>query len=126
MRNDVLNILINQLIGWLYQKTNSVRLVGLITSATYIVGNVAYSMLSLFPEGDTRFAVLLATRFVIGMSSGTNDFINVIVTQRLYQKILSNDANLKIVLSCGKPNYVALIQSRLSANMKVSFNYVIN
>ncbi len=101
MRNDVLNILINQLIGWLYQKTNSVRLVGLITSATYIVGNVAYSMLSLFPEGDTRFAVLLATRFVIGMSSGTNDFINVIVTQRFYRKIISNDANLKLVLSCG-------------------------
>ena len=58
------------LFGWLYQKTGSARLVGLITSVAYIVGNILYSILSVFPE-DYRYALLLFSRFIVGVSSGS-------------------------------------------------------
>ena len=57
------------LFGWLYQKTGSARLVGLITSVAYIVGNILYSILSVFPE-DYRYGLLLFSRFIVGVSSG--------------------------------------------------------
>ena len=59
------------LFGWLYQKTGSARLVGLITSVAYIVGNILYSILSVFPE-DYRYGLLLFSRFIVGVSSGIN------------------------------------------------------
>lgn len=56
--------------GWLNEKTGSVRLVGLVTSAAYIGGNILYSLLALFPEGDVRYWMLLTSRFIVGASSG--------------------------------------------------------
>ena len=57
------------LFGWFYQKTGSARIVGVITSLVYIVGNILYSTLSVFPQ-DSRYWLLLASRFIVGVCSG--------------------------------------------------------
>lgn len=67
--NPLGQMIASPLFGWLYQKTGSARLVGLITSVAYIVGNILYSILSVFPE-DYRYGLLLFSRFIVGVSSG--------------------------------------------------------
>lgn len=62
------------LFGYLYQKTGSARLVGLITSVAYILGNILYAILSVFPQ-DYRYGLMLLSRFIVGASAGTKCLI---------------------------------------------------
>ena len=56
-------------LGILYAKTGSARLVGIITSVAYILGNILYSILTVFPE-DYRYPLLLVSRFIVGACAG--------------------------------------------------------
>ena len=67
--NPLGQMVASPIFGYLYQKTGSARLVGLITSLAYILGNILYSILSVFPE-DYRYPLLLFSRFIVGVSSG--------------------------------------------------------
>ena len=61
--------------GILYAKTGSARLVGIITSVAYIVGNILYSTLTVFPE-NARYPLLLASRFIVGACAGMSYFLS--------------------------------------------------
>ena len=74
--------------GYLYQKTGSARLVGLITSLAYVLGNILYSILSVFPE-DYRYPLLLFSRFIVGVSSG-----NIATIRKGLQTLNSQRSNI--------------------------------
>ena len=68
--NPLGQMIASPLLGLLYQKTGSAKMVGLITSVGYIAANVVYATLSVFPE-DYRYSLLLTARFIVGACSGS-------------------------------------------------------
>ena len=68
--NPLGQMIFSPILGWIAAKTGSVRLIGIVTSAAYIAGNILYATLSAFPTGDSRFWLMLTSRFIVGASSG--------------------------------------------------------
>ena len=58
------------LLGHLYNKMGAVRPIGLACAVVFIIGNLLYSILSVIPSTNGRYATLLISRFLTGASAG--------------------------------------------------------
>ena len=68
--NPIGQVIFSPILGWSANKLHGVRLIGIVTSAFFIVANILYSILSVFPTNDGRYAALLISRFLTGATSG--------------------------------------------------------
>lgn len=62
----------------------SIRLICLVTAVVYTLGNILYSILSVFPE-SARFGLLLVARFLVGASSANAAPMRSYVTSATFQ-----------------------------------------
>lgn len=76
--NPIGQVIFSPILGWLANKLHGVRLIGIVTSIVFIIANILYAILSVFPTGDGRYAALLISRFLTGATSG-NCIINFIL-----------------------------------------------
>ena len=61
--------------GWVADKMDSIRLVAIICSVIFTIGNLFYSMISIVPQKwgslrQARFVAMLVARFIVGMGTG--------------------------------------------------------
>ena len=73
MANPLGQLIFSPVFGWIAGRMGSIRLVCLASSASYFIGNVLYSTLTLLDEG-VRFGMLMFCRFLIGVASGKHIF----------------------------------------------------
>ena len=67
--NPLGQMILSPLLGYLNTKAGSSRPAFLITGALFALGNVLYSILSVFPE-DSRYTLILLSRFTVGCAVG--------------------------------------------------------
>ena len=67
--NPLGQLIFSPVFGWISNRMGSIRVVCLISSVCYTLGNIMYSILSVFPE-SSRYGLLMFCRFMIGMASG--------------------------------------------------------
>ena len=68
--NPIGQVIFSPILGWLANKLHGVRLIGIVTSIVFIIANILYAILSVFPTGDGRYIALLISRFLTGATSG--------------------------------------------------------
>jgi len=68
--NPIGQVIFSPILGWLSDKLNGVRWIGIGTSVVFIIANILYAILSVFPTNDGRYAALLISRFLTGATSG--------------------------------------------------------
>ena len=68
--NPLAQMIFSPIFGYMHNKIGSFRTVCLAASALFIIGNLLYSILSVFPSANGRYYALLASRFLTGASSG--------------------------------------------------------
>ncbi|CAF2740123.1 MSFD8 [Lepeophtheirus salmonis] len=68
--NPLGQMIASPLLGYIFNKTNDLRSISMAMAVVYILGNSLYSILSLFPEGESRYIGLLSSRFIVGFASG--------------------------------------------------------
>ena len=71
--NPIGQVIFSPILGWLSDKLNGVRWIGIGTSVVFIIANILYAILSVFPTNDGRYAALLISRFLTGATSGNQD-----------------------------------------------------
>ena len=71
--NPIGQVIFSPILGFLANKLKGVRLIGIVTSVVFIIANILYSILSVFPSNDGRFAALLVSRFLTGATSGKSN-----------------------------------------------------
>jgi len=70
--NPIGQMVFSPFFGWLSNKLKSIQLICLGTCALYIVGNMLYACLSVFPdtnEGSYRWGMMLFARLLVGIST---------------------------------------------------------
>ena len=68
--NPLAQMIFSPIFGYMHNKIGSFRTVCLAASTLFIMGNLLYSILSVFPSANGRYYALLASRFLTGASSG--------------------------------------------------------
>ena len=72
--NPIGQVIFSPILGWLSDRLNGVRWIGIGTSVVFIIANILYAILSVFPTNDGRYAALLISRFLTGATSGEKTF----------------------------------------------------
>ncbi|TRY68880.1 hypothetical protein TCAL_11023 [Tigriopus californicus] len=95
--NPLGQMIFSPILGWVANKMGgSIRLICLFCSALYCIGNVVYSILSVFPE-SSRYPILMVARFLIGVSSANAAPMRSYVASATYQS--ERTAQLSILAS---------------------------
>ena len=71
--NPLAQMIFSPIFGYLHNKIGAVRPLGISAAVIFIIGNLLYSMLSLVPSENGRYALLLLSRFLTGASAGRFD-----------------------------------------------------
>ena len=66
-------MIVSPILGYLNTRMNSARPALLTAGALTVFGNTLYSVLSVFPE-DSRYALLLVSRFITGSVGGGHEY----------------------------------------------------
>ena len=74
--NPLAQMIFAPIFGYLYNKIGAVRPLGISAAVIFIIGNLLYSILSLIPSENGRYALLLLSRFLTGASAGRFDVIS--------------------------------------------------
>ena len=74
--NPLAQMIFAPIFGYLHNKIGAVRPLGISAAVIFIIGNLLYSILSLIPSENGRYALLLLSRFLTGASAGRFDIIS--------------------------------------------------
>ena len=74
--NPLAQMIFAPIFGYLYNKIGAVRPLGISAAVIFIIGNLLYSILSLIPSENGRYALLLLSRFLTGASAGRFEIIS--------------------------------------------------
>ena len=70
--NPLGQMVFSPVFGYIVNRLKSIRLICIISAVAYILGNILYSSLSLFPV-TARIPLLIFSRFVVGVASGKKE-----------------------------------------------------
>ena len=68
--NPIGQMIAAPILGVISNKMGSIRGVGIGCAIAFILGNFLYAIPSLLPQGNGRIWILIASRFITGLSSG--------------------------------------------------------
>ena len=122
--NPIGQVIFSPILGFLANKLKGIRLIGIVTSAVFIVANILYAILSVFPTNNGRYAALLISRFLTGATSGVIFSCHHKCTSNIYIKTLCIISIFNIFSQEILPHFVLILRvQRFPVNGQSIFQY---